>query len=336
MDSMKRQMNLLHWPYNSFVILENWRQISPVIESLTISECFDGHAFAAKSLEAMEPGRKLRDIRIIFSDCFVTDDFLELTGMSRATGMYLIWDAHHLRSDAWPKKFGQTICNTIKTPSAKMLFGDRRAASCEEACTEAATLLATNPALLDYVTDHCDHPERFATCFIHLIVGSLRREGSQPAESNHSSVHAHLGVGSQEMEGQIQELHVRISDLQKKHMQANSIYHHQCIVAASEHEVLHPDQDPCQSLHKEACINIWTSNVLESLCHDCMWLLDYDTTSFNDASGWTPTFSCKILRKGWPKETARYLSAKDNCVCSSRASMLASCPHEVARDKCVS
>jgi hypothetical protein len=219
MDSMKRQMNSLHWPYNSFVILDNCRRIFPVVESLTISEYFDGYAFAARSLEAMEPGRKLKDIDIIFSDCFVTDDFLPLIGVSRDTGTHLIWDAHHLRSDVWPTKFGQAMYNTIKTPMAKMLFGETRAVY-EEGYKEVAALLVTNPVLLDYVTEYYEHPERFATYCIRAILGNLLREGSQPAESNHASIHAALGTGSQEMEGQIHELFLRISEIQKKHEQA--------------------------------------------------------------------------------------------------------------------
>jgi hypothetical protein len=51
------------------------------------------------------------------------------------------------------------------------------------------------------VPEPCDHPERRTTYYMSYIAGNLQRDGSQPrAESNHSGIHAHFGMGSQEIE----------------------------------------------------------------------------------------------------------------------------------------
>jgi hypothetical protein len=199
----------------------------------------------------------------------------------------------------------------------KMLFGTTRA-QFEEAYKEVAAVLVTDPELLDYVKGYYDHPERFAAFFILSIAGNLRRKGSQPAEVNHASIHFNLVAGSQEMECMIQELFERIANLDKKNKQVDATNCHQMIIRSCTPRD-NPDQDPGQSLSKEAFTTIWNPNVDKSKEYDC-WVLDTTSAPINNTLSpcWTAQFPCKVLRRGCPDATARYLPLIGKCICVDR------------------
>ncbi len=149
------------------------------------------------------------------------------------------------------------------------------------------------------MTEYYDHPEQSATYFIISIAGNLQREESQPrAESNHSSIHAHLDTGSQGMERH--KTFIRISEIHEYHEQINSPYRHQCNVASanSEDYMEDPDLDPRQSMSEAAYTTTWNPKVQPSQFYDCTWL-NVGSMCLDDTSvSWTPTLPCKVLQKG--------------------------------------
>ena len=107
LDAMLRQYNSLHWPYIGPVILDEEWQIVPVCEMLVISESHAAYAFAMNFLFELEPQMKSQ-VHVLFSDCGLTDNFLDLIGLSRETTQ-LFWDHWHLLNKVWPKFFGITL-----------------------------------------------------------------------------------------------------------------------------------------------------------------------------------------------------------------------------------
>jgi hypothetical protein len=218
LDAMKRKMNSLHWPYIAPVGLDHEKRVVLLCECLCIAEELKKYAFVLKSLEEMEPRRKLKSIRLIYSDCFITDELLTMVGLRRPASMGgnegtdLIWDSHHLRSQVWPSAegLGQRLYDMVSEDLGLLLFGQTRAIY-DEAYGRIAAKLASNPAKLEYIkTRYYDHPERFAQFYVKRIPGNLGKSSSQPAESNHSSVVAHLGPGStQDIVMQITDLYSR-------------------------------------------------------------------------------------------------------------------------------
>ena len=208
LDAMKRKLNNLHWPYIGPVALDHEKCVVTLVESLVFEESLDQYAFTINSMAEMEPRRGKKSICLIFADCFVTDELLEMIGLERPTTC-IIWDSFHLKAKVWPEYLGQFTYNQIKTELGLMIYGETREVY-DAAYEKIAVHLRSDPAKLQYLKDYYDRPDRFALFFIKQITGNLGKTSSQPAEANHSSVITHLGPGSaQTMVSQISDLFER-------------------------------------------------------------------------------------------------------------------------------
>jgi hypothetical protein len=114
LDSLKKQMNNLQWPYIGPVVITNENTVAVVCEAIVIGETFDAYGFVLQSLEAMEPRRCLSTVRAVHSDCFLTQDSLKDMGLPSA---HLIWDHYHL--------IGTTVCSHSRAlaTDAQCIFG---------------------------------------------------------------------------------------------------------------------------------------------------------------------------------------------------------------------
>ena len=54
-DAMKNQMNYIHCPYSSPVVLDEDYQITPICEMLLISKSFDSYALTLNLMFDLEP-----------------------------------------------------------------------------------------------------------------------------------------------------------------------------------------------------------------------------------------------------------------------------------------
>jgi hypothetical protein len=236
LDAMKWKMNSLHWPYIGPVGLDHEKRVVQLCECLCIAEELKKYAFVLKSLEEMEPRRKLKSIHLIYSDCFIMDELLTMVGLKRPAsiggneGTDLIWDSHHLRSQVWPsvEGLGSRLYDMVSGDLGLLVFGHTREIY-DAAYGRIAAKLASNPAKLEYIKrGYYDHPERFAQFYVKCIPGNLGKSSSQPAESNHSSVIAHLGPGStQDMVLQITDLYTRQKRLAEAHATEDAKYEKQ-------------------------------------------------------------------------------------------------------------
>jgi hypothetical protein len=84
LDAMKRKLNSIHWPYIGPLALDQENRVVLLYECLCLVEELDAYAFVLNSLEEMEPRRKKSTVRIIFADCFITDELLPMVGLERA------------------------------------------------------------------------------------------------------------------------------------------------------------------------------------------------------------------------------------------------------------
>jgi hypothetical protein len=152
LDAMKRKLNSLHWPYIGLVGFDNEKRLAQFCESLCSGEQIHYYVWVMQMLEDMEPRRKLSTVHLFYSDCFITEDFLEQLGLSRpingGEGTDLVWDSFHLRSSVWPEKLGVHTYSLVKDDMAIMLYGDTRDVY-DEAYTRISVTLANNPALLE-------------------------------------------------------------------------------------------------------------------------------------------------------------------------------------------
>ena len=101
---MKRQLNTLHWPYIAPVILDENKTVAVVAESIVCAERHKAYGFVLQSVFEMAPGRPKSEVKIIASDCFVTQSLL--SGLGIDSTCHLMWDHYHILEVVWPTKLG--------------------------------------------------------------------------------------------------------------------------------------------------------------------------------------------------------------------------------------
>jgi hypothetical protein len=229
-------------------------------------------------------------------------------------GTDLIWDSHHLRSQVWPSAegLGQRLYDMVSEDLGLLLFGQTRAIY-DVAYGRIAAKLASNPAKLEYIkTRYYDHPERFAQFYVKRIPGNLGKSSSQPAESNHSSVVAHLGPGStQDIVMQITDLYSRQKRLADAHATEDAKYEKQSRLEARQANNESEEEALC-ALSKWGYNDYW-----KPLAH---LAVDYTHERLENGD--------RIKRNGMPLESARFIPDGERCNCDWRLETGSECVHE--------
>jgi hypothetical protein len=119
LDAQRKQVNELKWPYIGPVVVTNENTVAVICESLVVSETFDAYKFVMCSLEDMEPRRRLSQVRVVHSDCFLTQEALPDIGLPSA---YLVWDHYHLLQQVWK--------NSIAAQPYSLIFGHLQGMLC--------------------------------------------------------------------------------------------------------------------------------------------------------------------------------------------------------------
>jgi hypothetical protein len=314
---MKRKLNSLHWPYIGAVALDHENRVVLLCECLCLEEDFDAYAFVVNSLEEMEPRRKKTSIRLIFADCFLTDEFLVMVGLERPNTT-IAWDSFHLKSKVFPEHLGQHLFNELELDLGKMIYGETRE-EFEDAYKSIAVKLRNKPDKLQYIKKFYDHPERFAHYFVKTIPGNLRKSSSQPAESNHASIVARVSSASnQDIVQHIKALFDRQLELINLHEQEDAKYE-----KLSRHKAYETED----SSEAEAI------NTLSKWGYEEYWL-DVAQEGTNYSHSVLPSGASRVHRKGTPDDSARIIDPGERCKCDRYLEFESMCEHEFAKHGC--
>jgi hypothetical protein len=185
-------------------VLTEELEVKVVCKGLFIEEALPTYAFTLNFILDKEPHCSHDSIRIVFSDCFLSNELFTLVGLCYAL---CISDHFHLLKKVWPEKFGPVLYAKLEHGLHGMLNAESPEAF-DDAFQQVQQFLLSDPSNLDYIkTGFYDHPQKFDTFKINEVEGSMERKGDTPAEQNHSSIVSHLGKGScQPIKNQIVKL----------------------------------------------------------------------------------------------------------------------------------
>jgi hypothetical protein len=105
-DSKKKKLHTLDWPYIGPTVVDNENIVSVICESLILQEAHEAYDCVLESLYEMEPHRSCQSTKLIFADGFLTDQVLTDLGLQKTT---LFLDQYHMMNEIWPKEFGERI-----------------------------------------------------------------------------------------------------------------------------------------------------------------------------------------------------------------------------------
>ena len=120
LDSMKRQMNVFHWPYIGPVVLTSEMTVQVVCECIILEESLPAYAFTLNNLFKHGYRRPKETLRIIFGDCLLTDTLLDMIGLSESSTR-IFWDHFHLQSFVWPTAMGKDLYDRIAHDAIAMM-----------------------------------------------------------------------------------------------------------------------------------------------------------------------------------------------------------------------
>ena len=191
LDSQKRQYNKLCWPYIGPVIRTGENKIRVIAESVVISEDLESYQWILESVAAMEPKWSLSNLRIIFSDGFITQSLLHQLRIDQTCTLRC--DYWHVINEVLPKEhnFGKLCYPIVECYLKNMLTCDTEQ-EWNQAFNEAKLLLRDHPTKVDKLIEIHQRPSYYAGYYIRQIKTNLLLLGNTSAESNHSSITKHL------------------------------------------------------------------------------------------------------------------------------------------------
>jgi hypothetical protein len=159
LDYQKRQFNKVNWPYFGPVAIDGDFKIGVVAESLFITESLDGYYFALKSMFDMCPQFRKEDIKLVYSDEFLTEELLSRLGIQDTC--QLRGDHWHLENEVWPK-YLKANWEAVK-PYLKAMIAANTKEACDQAFESAITIpaIARQPHLVEYIAKFRGNPEKY-------------------------------------------------------------------------------------------------------------------------------------------------------------------------------
>ena len=224
LDGQQRQFNSSGYPYISPIVLDEENMVAQCAEAICIVESDAMYSWILLEMQRLEPLFKLKRVKFIFGDLKITDALL--TACDIADTCILRGDTWHLLHEVWPKKtnFGNRF-SEIQPFLQGMLESKSKAdwECCYQQARERITYEAHRVQKLDEIYSK---PSYYAGYIIYEMEGTLQRFGDAPAESNHSSVVAYLGLGANwSVIDQVKKLMERQQNRTKKKLAARSELH---------------------------------------------------------------------------------------------------------------
>ena len=313
LDSMKRQMNSLHWPYIGPVVLTSELNVQVVCECIIIEESLPAYAFVLNNLFKNGASRPKETLKIIFGDCLLTEGLLEMIGLSKMD-THMFWDHFHLQTFVWPTALGKELYSRISHDAIAMLNSESME-SFKTACEAITRVLLPYPDKYAYFKEgYMDKPERFAAFMIDQVKLSLCRRGDTPAESNHSSINTHLGGGGvRQLAEQVHLLLERQHEIVTTRHNSNTKYHTDCIILARQMKNDASNAEAIQTLSSFG-YNNWCEQRLRAKEYQCV--PGEDGSNIIKWMGSNAVKSHTILKNG-------------RCTCSTQVAMGFQCRHEI-------
>ena len=311
LDSMKRQMNIFHWPYIGPVVLTSEMTVQVVCECIILEESLPAYAFTLNNLFKHGCRRSKETLRIIFGDCLLTDTLLDMIGLSESSTR-IFWDHFHLQSFVWPTALGQDLFARI-APHAVTMMNSQSATDFATACESIKRILISYPEKYTYFKEgYMDRPEKFAAYFIDEVPLSLGRRGDTPAEANHSSINKRLGGGgARQLTDQVRLLLERQHEIVTGRLSDDTKHNHTSTVLSRQMK-----NDPSA---QQAIITL-SKYAYEKWSEERLRAREYVCNEQNDGCVkivWPPSGACHEILLG------------ERCNCTTRITMGIQCRHEL-------
>ena len=182
------------------------------------------------------------------------------------------------------------------------------------------SLLAANPAQMEYMKKYTEHPERFARYCIDSFPGTMGRSGSQASEANHSGLVQALGRGSSmPLEDQLCKLADRLAEKFRQSASRKHAYLHKWMHRVRVDGSLDEgDREAMSLLSKRSYESFYIEMVKEPAVNYAFKMRE-DGTAI-------------VQRRGQSPESAREILAGRRCTCHCPTAYLMQCPHEYCVD----
>jgi hypothetical protein len=267
----------------------------------------------------IEPRFKKSSIRIIFGDGKIQPSLISDLGIQDTC--VLRGDKWHLTNAVWPDKFGSTYYPLIQNFLIAMLDSSTQA-EWVTAASHARNKLEQWPHLLSFLDDIVRNPSYYAGYFLKLIVtGSLGKNGSSAAESNHSSVVAYNGNGATWcIADQLHHLMMRCQNMSRSRDEKEqnlqlSVQRHKTKFLNEEGVW---DKNARQVLSNYAYQNFWTQALLKSQG------LQKQVLDSGDVAVWPTNIDVPQNYRG-----TKIIKVGERCNCRMQTMYLCQCEHEI-------
>ena len=276
----------------------------------------------------MCPRRPLSDIKVIFGDGIFDDAFCEGTDITAS----VLGDTFHLlisKTSVWRQAFGSSF-GKIEHCLKRMIHSYSEQ-QYNAAFDEAKTILAGNVDHLECIQKINEKKHMFAKYLIKKIPGNLGRQGSAPAECNHSSYVARIGPRSIEnVADGIAKMLGRQKELELELDLKIGQYAAQCRgkVASMEMDISHDQQMDSSYTYRVKF------NALTKLSP---WGYELLEMFVNQSQFYTCVLSelGHVLERLGGNYPPRLIKFGERCDCDDMKTYLSvQCKHELARDKC--
>jgi hypothetical protein len=194
LDAQARQFNSSGFPYISPCVTDNENKVAQVAEAIVIEEETDVYVWVIKMMADIESRFHPKSIRLIYGDGKIVQSLL--TQLDIDATCTLRGDKWHLLNKVWPDKFGSTHYPSIRKYLVTML-DSKNVEEWNGAANQARDELKSYPHLVSWIDEIHETPSYYAGYFLKCTLGgSLGKNGSSAAESNHSSIVAYNGNGA--------------------------------------------------------------------------------------------------------------------------------------------
>ena len=113
LDAQKRPFNKVGWPYIGIVVLNNMNEVCVCCEVICIGETIAMYTWILQTLQELEKGFNLSQVRIIFGDGLITMSLLKALGIEETCLLH--GDYYHLMYKIFnkPDNFGKIVYDMI-------------------------------------------------------------------------------------------------------------------------------------------------------------------------------------------------------------------------------
>ena len=334
LDTMKRELNTLKWPYFAVALNNELGHVCVGCEGLMIEERTEAYSFLLDSCFQMCPNRKKDDVYIISGDGFFNQRLINNWGFNNAR---FIADYWHLFDSGLKDRFGnQNYFKILENNLRNMAnaYSEERFNSAYNDCKLQLQSLGSRNGIAEMgLEKFYQERETYALYLIKQIPGNRDRRGSVAAEQNHASVIS-LCYGDKESKHYMEHAHVMIRDLitrQKNHInKTNKALYGLTNNSIIDMQKIEENKNSVNyQLLKDAVTGL-NHNAFTSFKKELSLSEHYTTTIESDLTHG----QYQVVKHNHAHNSIRkFYNNKDRCNCDYRLTHLAMCRHEICKDR---